>query len=241
MRQLAQAVRIYGDMSERRKPAELLPDPIVRYDDQPRFMPDATLWAWGRRGRPIAALKVELYTVAEGDNRRLYGLVSLSPGLITAEGEGWEWSARKPGVELQPLRDAPAPADSDQGRLVQMRQLARRFSGFQKEPEPSTRGRMELRLLPRPIHRYSDPESGLEDAAMFGLAFGTNPEVLLLIESRRQGESAATWCYGLARIGGAEVFVKLDAREVWKQSLAQPPTVRDTYMNRWIAPGEEYK
>ena len=42
------------------KALELRPEPIVRYDDQPRYIEDATLWALGGKGRPAGVLKVEL-------------------------------------------------------------------------------------------------------------------------------------------------------------------------------------
>jgi hypothetical protein len=91
-----------------------------------------------------------------------------------------------------------------------------------------------MRLMTKPIYRYEDAAAGLEDGAIFSLANGTNPDVLLLIESRKTGGTAApTWHYGVARMGGAVLVVNLDNQQVWREEKAIPvPAVRPTYMNR---------
>jgi hypothetical protein len=60
-----------------------------------------------------------------------------------------------------------------------------------------------LRLLPHPIDRYEDRAAGIDDGAMFAFTYGTNPELVLLLEC--QGED---WKFALARLGGAELNVK---------------------------------
>jgi hypothetical protein len=35
-------------------------------------------------------------------------------------------------------------------------------------------------------------------------------------------------------MAGAEVFVHLDDKEIWKRPNADPPAVRDSYVNGWI-------
>ena len=228
MNALAQAVVITEAGTPEAKPADLAPDPIFRYDDPPRQIEDASLWVYGRPGRPTAALKVEVYP-----NRGLYGLVALGPGTITARGADWDWTSTAPGIEAKPIPAAPPPAATPRERLVQLKALSGRFTGHEFEP---SKGRMQLRLLPRPLLRYDDPASGLIDGAILSLSFGVNPEVLLLIEARKvAGEPAPTWQYGVGRLGGAEVSVSLDGREVWTQGKAYPvPQIRPTYMNRHL-------
>lgn len=210
--------------------AELHPEPIVRYDDQVRRIEDATLWVYVRRGVPMATLKVEIYR----QGHALYGLVSLSSdSIIKAESsDGWNWAATKSGLDMKPLPDAPAAGSTPVARLVQLRALARRFSGY--EVEHSEKGRFQMRLLSKPVYRYDDTQSHIQDGAIFGLANGTNPDLLVVIESRTSAATKApAWHYGLARMGGAELVVELDNREVWHEGLAVPvPAVRPTYMNR---------
>lgn len=210
----------------------LIPAPVLRYDDKPRNIFDATLWAWGTKGRPAAILKIENYPSRPESTRWIYGIVSVSTGLITVEGdEGWRWSSGGPGLVLKAIPGAPAPAGTESLRLTQMRQLARRFEAHEDEGPP--RGRLQLRLMPRPVHRYSDPDSGLLDGAIFAFAYGTNPDLLLALESSRQGGQSPVWRYGLARLGGGATFVGLDGHEVWTETAVNIPVQRQTYMNRW--------
>src|SRR5262249_20365910 len=139
----------------------------------------------------------------------------------------------QPGIKLQPIPGAPAPADTPRKRLVQLRELSGRFTGSQFEP---AKGRMQMRLLPKPILRYDDPDGGLPDGAIFSLSFGVNPEVLILIESRNPaGSTTPVWQYAIGRLGGAEVTVALDGKDVWQQGKAYPvPQIRPTYMNRHL-------
>jgi hypothetical protein len=228
----ARSIRVgEADGSPSARPIPLRPEPILRYDDKPRNIMDATLWAWGTRGRPAAILKVESYPHNPADRRWLYGIVSLSPELIRVEGdEAWSWSSSRPGLDLRDVPRAPEPAGTEALRLVQMREIARRFEAH--EDAGPARGRLQLRLLPRPVDRYADPASGLQDGAIFGFAYGTNPDLLLVVESRPQGDPAPRWRYGLARLGGGETFVSLDGQEVWSQPGANPPARKETYMNR---------
>ncbi len=97
-----------------------------------------------------------------------------------------------------------------------MRVTARRFKASESlDParnDPSDR--FELRLLPQPILRYRAPDAGLEDGAIFLMAYGRDPEVALLIEARHEDQGEPAWFYGMARIVAARLRVKLDDREV---------------------------
>jgi hypothetical protein len=100
-------------------------------------------------------------------------------------------------------------------RLRQLKELARRFTGHEFwDPDNS---KFELRLLVQPVHRYSDPKTGLHDGAAFTLAHGTNPEIVLLIEALGPSLAAARWHFSVAPLGSAELHVALDDEEVWKR------------------------
>ena len=70
-------------------------------------------------------------------------------------------------------------------------------------------------MLPHPIDRYSDAKSGLVDGAIFIFANTTNPEVLLLIEARRNGNGQPTWSYAAETLTTAARTLLLDRKEVW--------------------------
>jgi hypothetical protein len=213
-------------------------EPLLRYDDPPRNMHDATLWAWGDRGRPAAALKVELYPPHPPARRWVLGLVALSTNRIAVEfHDGQRWTSSKPGLESRALPGAPAPAASQTLRLFQMKELTRRFAAV--EHDGPARRRTQIRLMPRPLDRYDDAASGLRDGAIFGFAMGTNPDVLLVLEAGGRGDAPPAWQYAVGRLGGAELTVSLDGQPVWTEGGANPPAELETYMNRRIAEGSE--
>ena len=91
---------------------------------------------------------------------------SLTPHpLYARERGGSRWLPQEPGIRLEPLTDATEPAMSQPRRLVQMRDLSRRFTA-QVQRENS---KWEMRLLPQPIYRYeiSDDKSPIVDGAVF--------------------------------------------------------------------------
>ena len=215
---LAKSVILMPAASE--KKAELIPDPIYRYDDPARSFSDGTIWAFGTAGRPAALLCLTLHKDSQGRPIWLHELTSLTDGPVAASSRHasgpWMWNPKERGLEFQDVPKAPAPADDEAKRLRQMKEIARRFKASESlDPDrndPSDR--FELRLMPQPVHRYSDPASGLVDGAIFLLSYGRNPEIALLIEARSEGKTNPLWSYGLARISAARLRVSLDDQEV---------------------------
>jgi hypothetical protein len=184
-------------------------------------------------------LKLELNPFRPSDRHWLYGVVSLSPELIKVQSDtGWQWSASDPGLVLHDFPDAPNPAGTESLRLNQMKSLARRFEAYETD---GLHGRLQLRLLTQPIHCYADTTSGLLDGAIFGFAYGTNPDVLLIIEAGRpKPDTRAKWQFGVARLGAGQLFLKLDQKEVWAQGGTGIPANMETYMNRFDPAAPEY-
>jgi len=210
--------------------AEMQETPVFRYDDQPRRILDGTLWAWGQSGRPVALCKVEDY-MSKGENRLwVQCLTSLSSERISAKWkDGREWSATKPGLEMKELPERLPPHGNPRLRLTQFRQMARRFSATLSDPRNDDR--QEMRLLPQPVCRYNDRESGLVDGAIFGLASnGTNPDACLVLEIRESGEGQFVWKFGIAAMTAHAVEVKLDSNVVWSKKFTGDPNDYDNWM-----------
>ena len=220
------------------RPIPLRPEPLLRYSDPPRHIHDSTLWAWGETGRPRAILKIEHMPLSDDPHRWVHGVAALAAGRIEVEfRDGRRWRSSRPGLELVAIPGAPAPAGSGGLRLGQLKEISRRFSA--SEIAGPARGRLQLRLMPRPLLRYDG--SGARDGAIFGIAYGTNPSVLLAIEAR-EDDGDPGWRYGLARHGDGDFTVTLDGRDVWKQPPIGPlPASLPTYMNRWVPASDEAK
>jgi hypothetical protein len=197
-------------------PAEVQPidKPLLTYGDTARSNADGTLWAWGRMGRPLVLMETYRNTYAQQNRVNAISLTSTERVTLTVS-VGQVWAPKRTQIEFQPLSSATEPEEREAARLRQLRELSRRFAAHEFwDPDNS---RFELRLLAQPVHRYSDAQAGLADGAVFVLANGTNPEVLLLIEALAKSNAGSRWQYGLARLGSAELHVSLDGREVWKQ------------------------
>lgn len=111
------------------------------------------------------------------------------------------------------IEGAEPPANSPARRLVQMRELARRFraSSYKDDGAPN-----ELRLMPQPLFRYQDNAQGTVDGALFAFAEGNDAEALLLIEATTSARGAGgRWRYTLARMTSYRVAVRLDDQEVF--------------------------
>src|SRR5262245_13776966 len=118
MQQIAERFKVQTSEGEQRKTVPLIKAPILRFNDPAREFHDATLWAWGEKGRPLCLLTIEQY----GD-RSWFELIALSSQRLTAEAETLRWEPRAGSIELQPFPDASPASDKFPQRLVQMKEL----------------------------------------------------------------------------------------------------------------------
>jgi hypothetical protein len=233
MRRLAKEVKVREtEGGKPGPPLALRPEPLFRYSVPSTRVIDGTLWGWGERGRLSAVMKLVLRGPARGQRHWSFGVTVLSSKRVEVEfRDGLRWSSRAPrGVQPQSLADAPAPADSAAHRLTQAKALARRFSASELTPTPS--GRIELRLLPRPIDQYSNPTVGLLDGVLFCFIYETNPVVLLVLEAWSDGSGTKAWRYALVRQGAGEATALLDGKPVWTVPSVRPPVDSELYMTR---------
>jgi hypothetical protein len=135
--------------------------------------------------------------------------------LIARDKDAEIWALAKPGLKCQPMPDAPKPAAKPLERLLQMKEMVKRFTatftGWSEKDKPE-----ELRLLPRQLFRYDVgklPET--LDGAVFAFVEGTDPEVILIFEATKDGDKAA-WHCAIVRASSGGLEVKLDGKIVWE-------------------------
>ena len=189
-------------------PAGFAAGPIFKYSDPARGYVAAAVWKLGDAGRPKALLASELDRADHGKPCISYEYLSLTatPFSLTSDDMGWSPSGTP--FAFKPIPKAPAPGETPQRRLRQLRETARRFAAHEEVKHE----KCELRLLPTPVDRYTPSAADRADGAIFFFTFGTNPEVVLLIESDGKG-----WSYAAGRLTGAQVVaLTLDEAVAWE-------------------------
>lgn len=183
-------------------------NPLFRYDDPARGYVAAALWKLGEKGRPLAIISTELQPRYQGKPRIVYEYLALTERPFVAASPDYRWVPATNALEFKPIPDSPAPAETERQRLVQMRAEARRFTMH----EVVGGQRYELRLLPQPIDRYTPSAAERADGAIFVLAFGTNPEALLFVES-----DGTNWEFAIGRLSGSSLIsAQIGEAVVWE-------------------------
>jgi hypothetical protein len=193
----------------------VVPKPLLRYSDPTRggvlvsanVLLDGGVWRLGTVGRPAALVTIEIYQNRDGSRVLAYEFLSLTETKFSLKHktERIRWDPTGSALNVQELPEAPKPAATAGERLVQMRQLIRRFAATERLNNET----IECRLLTQPIDRYQSAAEKVVDGAIFAFANGTNPEVGVLFET--DGER---WLYAPFRLTSAEATVTLDGRQV---------------------------
>jgi hypothetical protein len=251
----ASAYKIHRD-AERRQALEFRKEPVYIWVNPARTNGQhgaVFLWLW--KGRPEVFGCVFSHPVPLG-RKVNHEFHTLATGVLHVERPGpfrWEPQA---GLDRNPVPGAPTPAATASQRLLQIRNMAREFSGHSVD---YSNRRWELRLLPQPLFRYSSEDAGITDGAIltFVSNAGTDPEVLLVLEAHKAGD-APRWEYALARYSDWSLYMQHKGREVWsavrdakntlfrdeleKYRLIEDKIVdSDSKFVRWSKPGDEGK
>lgn len=202
---------------------KLEPDPVLRWLLQldRRFYSDVYVWTHDGRPEVVAAI-TNVYGKRRVMETEIHSLSTGRP--VMSHGEKVVWEPDRPGVELQPIPDAPKPDQAAVARLKQMRALAAQYSVV---ADYGNMNKEDLRLLPTPVYRYASEKQGVIDGALFAFARGTDPEVFLMIESRKDQEGPK-WQYALARFcGHCSLRAVHGVREVWQVDAISTKVVTD--------------
>jgi len=197
----------------------LRPEVVLSWRNTVRTQTGASLMVlWTDHGRPAAMASIFQW---DNDICHEFGSLSRTNKLVARNQSAVIWSPAKAGVEFRDVPDGPPPAETAPSRLRQMKAMAERFSA--RLPERNRDGKHEvLRLLARPLFRYDlkedkNAERSLQDGAVFAFVMGTDPEVILLLETVQRGDDAA-WQYALARATAWAAEATLGDKVVWSVS-----------------------
>lgn len=213
MREFADSIKVYGDL-EKTSLATLVEKPIFKWGNPQREAMGGVAYVWTYEGKPIAT--IGLWTYDDTPATDSYEVQSLSENPFATSYAAW--TTNEPGAMFRPIRDASAPADSERRRLIQMRQLARKYFSAtvygEQKWEP-------LRLLPTPVYRYKETPPEIIDGAMFSFAQGTDPEVFLLLEAREL-RGKKTWHYAYGNQTSGSVRADFNGKQVWSNDESKP-------------------
>jgi hypothetical protein len=244
----AEGYTIHHDASRRDK-LELRPKPVYVWTNPLRAGgQDGAVFVWTCQGRAEVLATFFSYP-ATGQRRIQHELQSLATTVLDVSRQGppgsrgQTWTPNVPGITFAAIPAVAAPASSPAQRLVQIRALARGFSGT---TEDQNKNRWELRMLPQPLFRYESTDPDVLDGAVFAFvsSAGTDPEAILLVEARKApGMSEPAWHFGLARFTDMNLVMRYKGKEVFSAPLLPKPRRTDgayrIFQDRIIPPIED--
>ncbi len=201
---------------EKEKPLELQRDPVLKWSNPTQGEVHGNVFLWTRDGRPLVV--GSLFKWFSPHTHMAHEFHSLAEEPLRAKFHGAPvWKTSEAGLRFAGVPKAPDPAAGEAQRLLQLKQLAKDFSGIKKNPSG---GEVELRLLPQPVYRYAAPKQGIFSGALFAFVQGTDPEIFLLIEARGKDVAGATWQYAATRmISTEEVRLRHRDQQVWSAEI----------------------
>lgn len=183
------------------------------------------LFVWTRDGRPEVIGTIFSTRTDEPNSQtrmvvhEFHTLATTKISPVTPKSSRYQWKPQA-GIKFAPVNDAPEVAEAATVRLIQMRSIARTFTG---ESRDAKNQRWELRLLPQPALRYEPKRPNVRDGALFlyVTSEGTDPEAVLLVEARRGADNNWRWHWAIARFTDRNLVVS-DARQVVWSSFDDP-------------------
>jgi hypothetical protein len=188
---------------------DLRDKPILKWSNPTDGALFGSVILWTVEGRPEAVASIYRWYVDRKEFHSEIKPLSLHP-LKFARDEEEIWDVRHSDIKFHELDHAP-PADSENRRLQQMREIARRFTATLTHPR---KGKTSLRLLTQPVYRYEKTPKDVLDGALFAFVQGTDPEVFILVEAAKTA-TGRRWTYAPARMNMFKLQLSLDDKDVW--------------------------
>lgn len=125
-----------------------------------------------------------------------------------------QWRPSK-GIQWHPLPDAPQLGESKARLHLQARSFIRRFQCEAVFPSGQT---YQLKAQTTPVYKYAYKEDGqLLGGVLTFFCRATDPEAILLLAVRKNGEDKLQWQYALGNFTIGKVTFSLDKKEIWEE------------------------
>jgi len=206
---------------DRQKVLKLQPDPVLLWSNPVRVgETNGAVFVWTYEGRAEAVGTIFSHLSRQDPAKRhiahSFHSLSLDP-LIAERNETRSWKIDVPGIQPEKIAGAAVPAETAALRLTQMRDLAREFSATTSLDGVD----QDLRLLTQPLYRYESKSTEVIDGALFTFVTGTDPELMLVIEARRNAGGPA-WHFGAGRFTDLALTLRRKEAVLWKYERGIP-------------------
>ncbi len=220
--------------------AVLRDTPLLNFTNPERNQEQGSVFVWLHGPRPVAIGQLFCYNARSARNtKHAFHSLTSSPLVLTYDGTV-RWSPTSPGITWKTISDGPEPAATHAARLLQIRQLARRYQLTLTSPKGD---KTELRLIARPLFDYEAPAEGILSGAILSFVVATDPEALIVVEAFKDGKTKG-FRYGFARMHFQQLVAMEGETEVWRvdydpammnNPAGQPSTVSRIY-NSFVPP-----
>jgi hypothetical protein len=215
---------------------KLIEKPLFYWATPERQAIGGELYLWTMQGRPFASIGMWTYDDVR-DSHELQSFseipfdasTSATTPNVSSIAKSAPWQPRTAGVVYRKLDGASAPENTPVRRLSQAKAILR--ERFRANVQHDNGNLEELRLISQPLYRYQPVPPGVVDGLMFAFAMGTDPEVLVVLEARTEGDTVV-WYYAIAPSTSVRAKCFIDEREVWiSENLSTSSTFR-MYINK---------
>ena len=198
-------------------PFKLHEEPLLRYGDPARDIGASELWTWMDEDVPAMFQKIEVNVHQGSNDKWTWCFSNGSSQKVTC---GWP-SVRTQTVTVDPVALQPVPGNPEvktnpAALALSARQISRKFT--------SRGGTNELRLMPRPLMEFKSEKKGISYGAVFGMASGTNPSMLLVLHSEKT-DSGERWVFRGVHLTADSVVLEFDGKKVWEEQEQSPSNV----------------
>ncbi len=217
--------------TERKQTLELQSKPLMRWTADGNY---GSVWVWTFANRPQIVGCVGSFRNGNDELEGFHEFHAMTSRPIPRVriGSDYVWEPNQAGPTPLPVEGAAPPAATHRLRLLQMRQLAREFTVEMKSEAKLS----QLRLAPTPIYVYEGTGGDVIDGALFSYLWdvGTDPEALLLLESRRT-PGGDKWEFVPLRFSWRDLTMKHNDKVVWhvpeKAESRSSRLLRDHYVS----------
>jgi len=208
------------------KRLDLKQEPVFEWSNPTRAGgQQGVVFVWLRDSRPAALGCIFSASEGPGARRIVHELHALDSEKLLIKRDGFNQWKPQAGLKRAEVPGAGVPADAPGSRGLQLRQIAREFSGH---TVGAGEKKWDLRTLPTPLYRYPLAKTGVVDGALFGMVTeaGTDPEALLIIEARIV-DGKARWEFACGRFTDWELHVHHKEKDVFTSNPQQSHLFRN--------------